>query len=106
MTTLAPPAVVPVVVPRPLTAGAGVLRYVKWSALTALDVPLPVVTSMSTVPAEPAGATAVIDVSELMVYEVAAVEPNRTAVAPVKPVPVMVTEAPPLVFHWLGLTPV
>lgn len=36
--------------------------------------------------------------------EAAAVVPNRTAVAPVKPVPVKVTVAPPEEGPWLGLT--
>ncbi len=44
----------------------------------------------------PAGETAVIEVAELTVKLVAAVEPKRTAVAPVKLVPVMVTEVPPV----------
>jgi hypothetical protein len=50
---------------------------------------------MSTVPAELAGLVAVIEVALFTVYEVAAVLPNITAVAPVKPVPVIVTEVPP-----------
>ena len=50
---------------------------------------------MSTVPAELAGLVAVIEVALFTVYEVAAVLPNFTAVAPVKLVPVIVTEVPP-----------
>ena len=46
---------------------------------------------MSTVPAEPAGDTAVIEVALVTVNEVAAVVPNFTVVAPVNPVPVMTT---------------
>jgi hypothetical protein len=49
---------------------------------------------MSTVP-EPAGATADILVAEFTVKDVAAVPPNLTDVAPVKPVPVIVTAVPP-----------
>ncbi len=43
---------------------------------------------------EPAGTTAVMLVAELTVIDVAAVPPKVTEVAPVKPVPVIVTEAP------------
>ena len=50
---------------------------------------------MSTVP-EPAGEVAEIEISLLTVYEAAAVPPNMTAVAPVNPVPVMVTTVPPV----------
>ena len=52
-----------------------------------------VTTTFRLVP-EPAGTTAVILVAELTVIEVAAVPPKVTEVAPVKPVPVIVTEAP------------
>jgi hypothetical protein len=49
---------------------------------------------MSTAPV-PAGAVAVIDVAELTVKLVAAVAPKVTPVAPVKPLPAMVTVVPP-----------
>src|SRR2546426_11883518 len=49
---------------------------------------------MSTVPV-PAGLTALICVSETMVKLAAAVSPKRTAVAPVKNRPVIVTVVPP-----------
>ncbi len=49
---------------------------------------------MSTVPL-PAGEVALIEVEPVIVKLVAAVPPNFTAVAPVKPVPVTVTEVPP-----------
>ena len=52
------------------------------------------VTLTSTVPV-PAGAVALIEVAELTVKPVAGVAPKLTAVAPVNPVPVMVTEVPP-----------
>ena len=61
-------------------------------------------TVTSTVPAAPAGAVAVIEVALLTVKVVAAVAPNLTPVAPVKLVPVMVTEVPPAVGPELGLT--
>src|SRR5205823_1380537 len=62
-------------------------------ALVAL-VPPAVVTVTSSVPV-PAGDVAVILVALLMVKEVALLLPNLTAVAPVKLVPLMVTEVPP-----------
>ena len=64
-------------------------------------MPNPVVTLTSTVPV-PAGEVAVIDVAELTVKPVAGVAPKLTAVAPVKPVPVMVTEVPPAVGPVVG----
>jgi hypothetical protein len=59
---------------------------------------------MSTVPADSAGATAVICVALSTVKLDASVEPNFTAVAFVKPVPVIVTELPPAVGPDDGLT--
>ena len=56
---------------------------------------------MSTVPV-PAGDVAVIEVAELTVKPVAGVAPKVTAVAPVNPVPVMVTEVPPAVGPAVG----
>jgi hypothetical protein len=60
-------------------------------------VPKGVVTRISTVP-DPAGATAVIDVALVTLYEVAAVPPKLTPVAeypvPEKPVPVITTLVP------------
>jgi hypothetical protein len=67
-------------------------------------VPAGVVTVTSTVPV-PAGAVAVIWVAEFTAY-VAAVAPKRTAVAPLNPVPVMVTVVPPASGPEVGLTPV
>ena len=46
-------------------------------------------------PAVPAGEVAVIEVAEFTTTFVAAFAPNFTAVAPVKSVPVMMTEVPP-----------
>ena len=48
------------------------------------------------------GGVAVIDVSSTNA-KVASVAPNFTAVAPVKPLPVMVTEVPPAAGPWVGL---
>jgi hypothetical protein len=72
-------------------------------ALVAL-VPPEVVTVMSTGPAEPAGAVAVMELALLIVNDVAVAAPNLTAVAPVKFVPVMVTLVPPAVGPAVGLT--
>ena len=60
-------------------------------ALVALGVTT--VTSMA--PAVPAGEVAVSEVGEVTESEVAGTEPKSTALAPVNPVPVMVTEVPP-----------
>jgi hypothetical protein len=65
------------------------------SAAPVALVPSGVVTVTSTVPL-PGGDVAVICVSLLTVNAVAAVEPNPTRVAPVKPVPVIVTVVEPL----------
>jgi hypothetical protein len=75
------------------------------SAAAVADVPPTVVTVTSTVPV-PAGDVAVIWVAELTVKLVAAVPPMVTPVAPVKLVPVTVTEVPPAVVPELGLIPV
>ena len=68
-------------------------------------MPAGVVTVTSTVPV-PAGLSAVIEVSLTTVTFVAGVVPKSTAVAPVKPVPVIVTSVPPSVGPLVGLTPV
>ncbi len=62
------------------------------------------VTVMSTVPADPAGATAVIEVAELTVTLDAAVDPNLTVSPEANPLPVIVTEVPPAVGPADGLT--
>ena len=61
----------------------------------ALLVPLGVVTNTLAVPALPAGVFAVIEVELTTVTAVAAVPPIVTADAPVKSVPVIVTDCPP-----------
>ena len=48
-----------------------------------------------TVPAASAGATAVICVAEFTIKLVAGMPPKETALAPLKLLPVMVTEVPP-----------
>ena len=64
-----------------------------WSAEEVVaDVPSGVVTVTLTVPAEPAGDMAVIDVAEFTVKLVAEVAPKSTPVAPKRLVPVMITD--------------
>ena len=58
-------------------------------------VPLGVVTSTLAVPALPAGVVAVIEVALTTVTFVAVVPRIVTAVVPMKPVPVMVTDCAP-----------
>ena len=59
------------------------------------------VTVTSTVPV-PAGAVTVRPVAVTAVIPVPGVEPKSTAVAPVKLVPLTVTEVPPAVAHLRG----
>jgi hypothetical protein len=80
------------------------ITQVKVSAGLVGDVPAGVVTVTFTDPDDPAGDTAVKVVEEVTLNDVAASEPNLTAVAPVKVVPVTVTEVPPAVEPVLGLT--
>jgi len=70
---------------------------VYWSAATFAVVPPAVVTAMYTAPVACGGATAVIWVEETTLKLVAASVPNATFVAPVNPVPVIVTVVPPVV---------
>jgi len=58
-------------------------------------LPLELDTVTSTIPL-PAGEVAVIDVALVTENEVAVVAPNLTAVAPVKLLPLMVTDVPPV----------
>ncbi len=69
------------------------------------DVPLVVVTVTFTVP-EPAGLCTVIWLAETTTTLVPAVDPKSTAVAPVKLVPVRVTEVPPVEGPLVGVTAV
>ena len=71
-----------------------------------MDVPFGVVTVTSMGPTGPPGEVAVIEVSLLTVNVVAGVVPKVTLVAPVKPVPVMVTGVPPLIGPVVGEMPV
>jgi hypothetical protein len=91
--TTVPPAAGPAFGETPETTVA----YMNLSAALVVEVPPIVVTVMSTVPAEPAGDTAVIDEALTTAYELAAVVPNMTLLAPMNPVPVIVTDVPPAV---------
>jgi len=73
---------------------------------TLVEVPPGVVTVTVTVPATPVGEVAVIEVAETTTTFVAELAPNFTAVAPVKSVPVMVTEVPPAAGPLVGLSDV
>jgi hypothetical protein len=79
---------------------------VKRSAVTIADVPLGVVTLMSTIPAVPGGAVALMAESERTVNRVAATPPKETPVAPVKLLPRIVTVVPPAMPPEVGVTPV
>ena len=79
--------------------------YVNWSAGLVADVPPNVVTVTSTIPAEPAGDVAMIDVGLLTVKLVAAAVPNITAEAPLRFVPVIVTDVPPVAGPAVGAIP-
>ena len=69
------------------------------------DVPPAVVAVTFTTP-DPAGATAVMEVAELTTTPDAAFTPNFTTVAPVKLVPVMITDVPPAAGPLVELKPV
>ena len=71
-------------------------------ALLVKLVPPGLMTVMSVVAAKPAGETAVIWVSLLMVKSVALVAPNFTAVALEKLLPDMTTDVPPSVVPEVG----
>ena len=98
--TMVPPAVGPLLGATEVMAGVNLKRSFKVTAL----VPTGVVTVTCTVPSNSAGDTAVIDVGELTTKLVALTDPNLTDVAPVKPVPVIVTDVPPAVGPEFGLT--
>ena len=66
------------------------------------DVPSGVVTLMDAGP-DPGGVVAVIDVLLMTVKVVAWVSPNVTAVAPIKPRPMIDSTVPPVDEPWAGL---
>src|SRR5262245_55910266 len=61
------------------------------------DTPLAVATLTLTLPNTAGGEMAVIELSELTIKLAAGALPKSTAVAPVNPVPAMVTTVPPVV---------
>jgi len=102
--TFVPPNVEPELGLIPLTVGRGTAVKVKWSAVTAALVPPGAVTFTSTVPAEWVGLT-IVSVEPFTTFmPVPDVPPNVTAVAPVKPVPLIVTEVPPAADPLVGDT--
>ena len=70
------------------------------------EVPADVVTVTSTAPDDPAGEVMVMEVALLTFRFEPAALPKSTAVAPVKPVPVTVTDVPPVVGPEEGLNEV
>src|SRR5690348_13635324 len=103
MVTTVPPAVGPGAGDTPVTVGSA--RYLNWSGAPVALVPPAVVTVTSTVPV-PAGLVALSTVEDTNVTGLAAVPPNLTVAAAVKPVPVMVTTVPPAAGPDAGDTPV
>ena len=89
----------------PVAVGAAATK-VNLSAAPVAEVPPGAVTVTSVCHAGSAGEVAVIEVDEFTVTLVAAVAPNMTELAPVRLVPVTVTEVPPAVDPEAGLTPV
>ena len=77
-----------------------------WSAVEVADVPAGVIDRHVHRRRCRRGLMAVIVVSSTTVTPVAAVVPKFTAVAPVKPVPVIVTDVPPAAGPLVGLMPV
>ena len=77
-----------------------------WSAGLVALVPELVVAVTSTSPAGPAGETTTISLEETTIGFGAETAPNLIAVAPVKPVPAMVTAVPPAGRPAPGLTAV
>lgn len=98
--TVVPPAAGPLVGVTLVTVGMNL----KWSLVVVTLVATLVVTVTSTTPAVSAGAFAVIVVDEVTVNDDVLTPPKCTAVAPVKPVPVIVTEVPPVAGPLLGVT--
>ena len=102
--TQLPPASGPLSGLTPVTVGAA--TNVNRSAVLVALVPPAFVRVTSTVPPGTAGETAVIEVLLVTVKLVAAAVPKCTDVAPVNPVPVIVTEVPPDAGPVLVETPV
>jgi hypothetical protein len=80
--------------------------YLKRSFLQVVLLPDIVVTVTSTFPRGSAGATAVIELGELTVKELAAFDPKSIALTDTKLVPVIVTAVPPVDGPLFGDNPV
>jgi hypothetical protein len=76
---------------------------VNWSATLVALVPPGVATVTSNVPRVPVGDVAVMELGLFTLKFAAGAVPNFTALAPVKPVPVMVTDVPPVLGPEAGL---
>jgi hypothetical protein len=101
--TLVVPVLCPEVGLTPVTVGAGAGVYVNWSAVLVALVPPGVVTVTSTGPVPlPVGAVAVMLVA-LLTVKAAVVVPKSTLLAPVKLVPVTVTDVPAVTEPEFGL---
>src|SRR5262249_20192628 len=100
--TLVPPAIGPEVGSTFATVGGA--TYVNWSAELVALVPPGPETVMSTVPADSAGATAVICPSLSTEKLGAATPPKSTSVVPVNCAPAIVTLVPPAVGPEFGDT--
>jgi hypothetical protein len=104
MVTIVPPGSGPAVGEIAVTVGAA--TYVKSSALEVADVPPSVSTVTLTLPVPP-GAVAVICVPAVFTVKLdTKVEPNLTADAPARFVPMMVTTVPPVAGPSEGVTAV
>jgi len=89
--------VLPLVVSRPLTAGADAAVTVTRSADPSADVPAGEETVTSQTPAGSGGTVTVMVASSLTAKSLAAMPPKLTPLAPVNPDPVMIRVVPPAV---------
>jgi hypothetical protein len=101
-TAVAVPLVVPPLGETADITGSGAAVYVNLSAAPVAEVPLGVVTVTSTTAAACGGEATVMLVSEFTWNQDAATVPNFTVLAPVNPVPVIMTAVPPVVFPEVG----
>jgi hypothetical protein len=104
MVTVVPPVTGPTLGLKPVIVGAP--TKVNWSAALVVLGPPGEITVTSPSPATDGGDGTVIDVSLFTVNPVAAVVPKSTAVAAVKPVPLIVTVVPPDAGPSVGVMPV
>jgi hypothetical protein len=100
--TTVPPVTAPLSGLMPVTVGSA-KAYVNWSPAELVELPAPVVTVTFTVPV-PAGEVAVSDVELVTSTSVAATVPKSTVAPLAKPVPVTLTDVPPVGGPVDGLT--